>query len=530
MASINELVTSYPLGQKRTKNWAVMVGGEVWKGPMKEERLTWIEYVTDALSQVNSVVLATRIQLLNDGSLWVVYPSLSGEQETEPYVDKRSGLHVNIIKRSGWVKLSDVLYPEIDNVTDLLFTMVLAYTIGVGDLGLYNVLYSQEERRAVLIDYEDEDRRPFDPKEEWFYFTKRPRAELLNPWLEKVRPHYGELARRLGELEETERVRAVLNHLSNYMKVELPVWGGPFHGTFSRSNVPLDVLKSGLQKYIRRADEQQAEIYAYEWYEIGQLPNASSTLSNLVNRLATIAMEDVGIANWEIGKAIVSWIRKGVYDLPTILHWVRVASRSPKTRLCSHLMSAGRTGYYTELPESILDDTIDWTESEKAIQSPFIKMVNMFFLRVRQRKNSFVFWLDQLVQIEGVEGITRGRRKSWWSVIWHGLKRLSNELEDLEWFFYKRSEKERPYWVVFAVLRLFYPERSTLPELTGEIPGYLTTGEYKLRIDEFVVDKHTSSGARSGKTRKEFVKDGAFVTPECPRFTSPELKRWYEEH
>ena len=62
------------------------------------------------------------------------------------------------------------------------------------------------------------------------------------------------------------------------------------------SGLDLDVVKSALQKYIRRNMPQKALLSAIELYRFGEVGGIAA-VTNMYNRLAIIANEDIGPAN-----------------------------------------------------------------------------------------------------------------------------------------------------------------------------------------------------------------------------------------
>ena len=78
------------------------------------------------------------------------------------------------------------------------------------------------------------------------------------------------------------------------------VWNGA-RGASSKtySGFTLDVMKSALQKYIRRGLLEKALICAAELYRMHEVKGVAAQ-TNLMNRLAIIAVEDIGPANFPL--------------------------------------------------------------------------------------------------------------------------------------------------------------------------------------------------------------------------------------
>jgi replication-associated recombination protein RarA len=69
----------------------------------------------------------------------------------------------------------------------------------------------------------------------------------------------------------------------------------------------LDVLKSGLQKYIRRGDEEGALYCAGELDCFSDLGSVGERIrTNMIHRLMIIFIEDVGLAGFHLYKHVVA--------------------------------------------------------------------------------------------------------------------------------------------------------------------------------------------------------------------------------
>ena len=62
------------------------------------------------------------------------------------------------------------------------------------------------------------------------------------------------------------------------------------------------VIKSALQKYIRRGDTDRANHFLVLGYlfNLSSATRAKGLITNLINRLRVICIEDIGIGNWRM--------------------------------------------------------------------------------------------------------------------------------------------------------------------------------------------------------------------------------------
>ena len=72
----------------------------------------------------------------------------------------------------------------------------------------------------------------------------------------------------------------------------------------------LDVLKSALQKYIRRSNVEMAYYVAMELDMFRHADGGKRILTNFYHRLMVIFIEDIGLGNYEAWQTVDSYIRK----------------------------------------------------------------------------------------------------------------------------------------------------------------------------------------------------------------------------
>jgi len=110
-------------------------------------------------------------------------------------------------------------------------------------------------------------------------------------------------------------------------------------------------------------------------------------------------------------------------------------------------------------------------------------------------------------------------------LLWIILARylVAPDLEILQKAFFATTE-DRPFLQLAVTMALYRlkgkGEISIRPESVEKstILPKLLQGQYTFTLDLYVVDKHTRAGREMGMTREDFVKQGALVIPEDPRF------------
>lgn len=116
-----------------------------------------------------------------------------------------------------------------------------------------------------------------------------------------------------------------------------------FRNERSASGVSLSVLKSALQKYIRRGETAKAVWVVKELLSFSNAPEGASSIqrifTNFKHRMMVIFLEDVGdIGAWEKADAFLE-------EFPqSAIAWTEAMCASKKSRACSHARAIARAG------------------------------------------------------------------------------------------------------------------------------------------------------------------------------------------
>lgn len=594
MLSLKDMLSTYVVGQKRTsknKQFVFMNGEHVYKGPFnKGGRLKNVTDRKDFFIKWNTphVVLPIEVIESDEGS-FIVYPNIAKDYplESEPYTEPNTGLSYNVLVRQGIVKLlhaiKDINIEE--SIPTLLLALVHAYILDVGDMNLSNILMDKHNGSVYIIDYDDT--RTSDRDDEMFYFNRPPSKHLHTLWLNLVRPHYNTVISSLRELLELEPgISDKINRAIRLLNVDIPTnitdittecgeetttivsnitegniglmkFGGLFSGSLTYSGYTLDVMKSAVQKYVRRDIPEKALYSAFELYRMAEVPKGKAAQSNLYNRLAVICAEDIGPANLSLCVEIIDRLSKTERSPAELAAMIQLMCASEKTRLMSHIWrtygtNEGRT-YATSLgiPIDIQPTSEDeeylvtytspyWLENDPEELKPYAEL---FLKRLSQRDYNCVTWLSYYMIVSEKHKIVprltklvgRKGRDHPMMIIWLMLEpyldsTVYNVLKDA-YFTYSES---RPFLMAAVVSALFntsYEKHdiSYSIELWSTCPvlGDLLESNYTLTLDDYVYDKHTLHGKKNGKDRKVFVNEGAKVEHQSELYWDETLHNVY---
>ncbi len=326
---------------------------------------------------------------------------------------------------------------------------------------------------------------------------------------------------------------------------------GPFNVT-TYSGLSTDIVKSALQKYIRRNIPEKVIIAAFELYRMGEIEKGESVRSYLYNRIAIIAAEDIGPANLPLVIVALQVTLTKNRDPNLLGALIQTMAGSSKTRLMSHVyralispegrLVAQQKGLQIDdapTEDDLNSHTIIWQPNDSVEIRPYAEI---FKRRLMSRSFTAVIWLGYYLRASEGKKITtrnirpRRRQTDPVMIIWEVMKDL---LHPTVWESlidaYLEITENRPFLmrgVVSALYQVKYESYDLTPLYSECVRTSATerflTGQYRFEVDDFVIDKHTSVGRNMGLGREKFVSEGARVIPEDPQFVVPAFKEVYE--
>lgn len=324
-----------------------------------------------------------------------------------------------------------------------------------------------------------------------------------------------------------------------------------FRNEVSWNGFGSDVMKSGLQKYIRRGNIEKALFCAGELDLFKEAPDRGETIrTNFLHRLMVIYLEDV--ANLEIFETINKKLneiiaerifpekRQKAKEEKLISDVVILLSRSKKARICSHIRAVFNPKYNTSALLSkypsikCLWDEIETNKRKQGEKDDFEYWCELFKKYMKGKNILAVYYAFQ-ISMADVKLKTKCFGKS--KPVWFIFKELSNPFNQktiekfMGWYqFHLDTIKEN--FLCWLVPLLF--ELGVIPEgekVKFEDDEYCEGWARNRRgeefiVDEYVIDRHTRKGA--GKNLVEFAVNGAFVENEA-EFVNPVWKSFYED-
>lgn len=605
-STLSFLIAKCYAGQKRTgrgKQFVFINGNEIWKGPYKQERIDTIFERSKILKSWNTPLIVHPLRVEGE---WIIFPNISVDYplgKTFMNTESFTGISYWVAERNVVEKMNYSILKNkwIYDVPEVIEACVHLWILGVGDTGFANILVDQEKKKIYVVDYEENVGKIRDG--ECFYFSKDPAKKFK--WYENMARYYVEISNRLDRLKyitllysleiskaidllrkhgkdnvivediKMKEIREVADKMkglavSNNGQME---WRGMFGGSTTYSGYKVDVIKSGLQKYIRRGMHDKALYCAFELYRMGEV-GGEALVTNLYNRLKIIAAEDIGMGDFNVAITVIDCVNKNNRDPGVLVSMVKMLSSAEKTRIGSHLCNTYKRPECKSYAES-KGISIDsgYTDSDekfiqfntnnpifKDIENPDLKACAMiFYKRLSEKDFNAVTWWGFFEYYVNKDNLKIKMRNAYhdgdkWrrsskpisilfdmidNVILDDNTKYSINILKHTYFNMpdakptKKNPNPRSEHRCIFVLAITSVLFNVIYEKIAIIPDSnrldeLLNSRYKLEIDDYVIDKHTLEGASKGKNRQDFVNQGALIHPENMKYHYPDLVDVYE--
>ena len=354
--------------------------------------------------------------------------------------------------------------------------------------------------------------------------------------------------------------------MNNILDVNMTKWRTCF-SSISYYGYKLDILKSGVQKYLRRREFDKmvwcvAEIYLFQVLQTTEQHKKATKgiISNLLNRLIVMMDEEMLFAECDTYLMIrryMEMFEKGkrgdfsmLFKICHLLCKSRMLRRNSDIRAYfKHAMMNENSGI--EPPASIIDAA---NFSEQEVDKFYFENFKAYFKM--EDKNEAVkcyYWMFKIFMGKRDGNVRRFRRKENIYMIWEFLFSRKNIMSDprlkkcLEYRlgeFHKKSRGERFIFLTASIdIALFQTAEfdfnmnleKWLDGNSGDwgwsSPEEIIDKVYKNRVymemDDYVVDMHCSLGRKLGKGKKDFAIEGSLVVEEDKQFYVKEWRKRY---
>ena len=332
--------------------------------------------------------------------------------------------------------------------------------------------------------------------------------------------------------------------------------------SISKSGYKLDILKSALQKYLRRREVDKmlwclSEIYLFKKYANSEAEKKAckGIITNVMNRLIIMMDEEMLFAEVDKYMQCMKWIKLfdegNREDFKLLVKVCKTMVGARLLRLNSDIYSYWwrGAGVYkvVKIEETEIEDDVyeicnrlySKEEEESEIWEKERTNVMRFISTFRKSDTSCYYWAHAMFNSD-VKGKSRFRRKDCVYIIWEYLfevigsdERLKACLQmKLEQFFVK-TRLEKHIWLSSAITIVMNRDKLNIKkeewniEVNDEEVEGLFENREKMKIDDYAIDMHCSEGRRMGKKKAEFAMVGCVVVNEDKEYYNEEWRNLY---
>lgn len=353
-----------------------------------------------------------------------------------------------------------------------------------------------------------------------------------------------------------------------------------YHQVKSLNGVDDCILKSGVQKYTRRNKWKKA---LWCMVELDMFANATdekageAIRSNMIHRLMVIFLEEISVCNlslWpllferfetvfscreqrkNLEKDSSEWKNLRLLEQEALVWIVYQMCKSRHIRILSHTRSVFGHGksqesldvssefypeFYREIQDFGEDEGEPTTKIDLSKETEETKKICRNFLSsLEKQKYSAYHWASQILSLGKVKGKYYRSQRSDYLIFWL-LSEFFKTREESEFFLKVHSvalswfrelsgirEGFLTWWCLVTACVIGWQTREVADDVPDHKHVYSRNLSETIRIDDYVIDKHTKVGRKLGKDSIDFVFEGAFVVREA-KIGNPGLRLFYQD-
>lgn len=282
-----------------------------------------------------------------------------------------------------------------------------------------------------------------------------------------------------------------------------------------------NILKSGICKYFRRGEAEKFTWCIMEMSLFHDHPKGSGLITNLINRLKILLMEDLSLGEVYIigeGNRILDEYDKDRNQRHLLLDFCDLVIKGKRNRITSYVNNWYRHKSY-DTKEISLDKVLKYKRSGDTEE--LLKLGEDLIHKLESSDESIFKIFNEMMKISDKCGLRYRRREGvylWFEIFKDYM--WPAELNDVYDFclqmFMRRGMKERPafgIWLGFIALKqddLDYSVKDYVKHISENFDEY-RKNMTKIEMDDYVVnDYHVNKGFGLGK----FAEEGAYVKDE----------------
>jgi hypothetical protein len=303
----------------------------------------------------------------------------------------------------------------------------------------------------------------------------------------------------------------------------------------SYNGFKFDLLKSGLQKYIRRGEFEKAcfclnEILLFKLSD--DKKRVKGILTNLKNRLIIILNEDLSINNCDlyikVDKLLEEWEKSDRENDDLLFQILYYLCDSKKMRLSSNLRGYFWSGLKDDRLKKYYEEDKVWERKntygknfyKKDDDSLIKKYIDGFVYCLDNKYSDAYYWFFKILNSDKKSG-RRNRKGKKCYIIMDILKDYyKNKNIDLyniieKWVINNNNSRDENWLYICNILSMLIFNDKMVWDKKVEDKDIKIDNEYYKNMnfifDDYVMDMHVSDGKKNGKNELDFVKEGMIV-------------------
>ena len=282
-----------------------------------------------------------------------------------------------------------------------------------------------------------------------------------------------------------------------------------------------NILKSGICKYFRRGEKDKFTWCVIEISLFHDHPKGSGLITNLINRLKILLMEDLSLGEVYIiseGSRLLDEYDKDRSQRYLLLDFCDLVMKGKRNRITSYVNNWYRHKEYNKT-DVVLDKVLKYKREKDSDELLFLG--EDLIHRLESSDESIFLIFNEMMKIQDNCGLRYRRREA--SYLWFEILSdymFPGELNDIFKFslhmFMRKGMRERPafaIWLGYIALKrdnLDYSVKDYQKFNESHFDDYRKDMN-KIEIDDYVVnDYHVNKGFSLGK----FASEGAYVKDE----------------
>ena len=336
--------------------------------------------------------------------------------------------------------------------------------------------------------------------------------------------------------------------------------------SISFAGYKLDILKSALQKYLRRREEEKmlwclGEIYLFKALATTDKERkaAKGIISNMLNRLIIMMDEEMLFA--EVGKYMkcMEWIKEfdegGRDNFKLLVKVCKTMLGARMLRLNSDIYSYWWRGAgvhkvvkvpglgweeFLYTPVEVHQECQEILKDEDGNCWGYeYENLLMFITAFRAGHSSCYYWALAMFHCDKKGTRRFFRRTDSVYIIWEYLFKVAGDNEKLrkclelklEQFFVK-TRHEQHIWLSSAISILLHKDKLDFEEdwdidVSDEEVLEIFRDRTSLKIDDYAIDMHCSAGRKMGKKKADFALEGCVVVGEDKEYYNRDWRELY---